>query len=488
MKAYFLRRLLLVPLTLLGVTFLVFMITRLVPGGPLEQQLQAAQAAAQERGGSSSDSGQGALDEESVEALEEEFGYDLPHTVAYLQWLGAQPRMRLKSKAEFSQRGEDRIGGSVVQDPENQTIIVLKNSGQEVLVDAESEIKKVTQTEWIWEEGEDAQKKLVRGEKERELKVWTVKSARYLENGELGNELADDGWRVEIESAYDRGLRWSERNRKPIDEAPKKYVPRALVFQERYAGLLQGDLGRSRAFGDPVWDLIKGRIPVALYFGILTAIITYSVCLPLGVLKAIKHQTWVDNATSILIFIGYAIPGFALGGVMLVYLGARTGWFPMIGLDSPELSDLSWWHPERLKDRFHHTVLPLICYVIGSFASMTMMMKNNLMDNLAADYVRTAVSKGASWNRAVFKHAFRNSFIPIASTLGQLITVLVAGSMLIEKVFDIQGFGLLQFQALFTKDYPVVMGTLTIAAFLLVLGNIISDVIVAMIDPRVKFN
>ena len=117
-----------------------------------------------------------------------------------------------------------------------------------------------------------------------------------------------------------------------------------------------------------------------------------------------------------------------------------------------------------------------------------MMMKNNLMDNLAADYVRTAVAKGASFRRAVFKHAFRNSIIPIASTFGQLITLLVGGSILIETVFDIQGFGLLQYQALIGRDQTVIMGTLTIAAFLLVMGNILSDVIVAMIDPRVKFH
>ena len=127
---------------------------------------------------------------------------------------------------------------------------------------------------------------------------------------------------------------------------------------------------------------------------------------------------------------------------------------------------------------------------LGQSSSLnpSQMIKNNLMDNLAADYVRTAVSKGVSFRSAVFKHAFRNSFIPIASTLGQLITILVSGSILIESVFDIQGFGLLQYQALLGRDQTVIMGTLTIAAFLLVLGNILSDLIVAMVDPRVKFN
>ena len=167
-------------------------------------------------------------------------------------------------------------------------------------------------------------------------------------------------------------------------------------------------------------------------------------------------------------------------------LGGEGRVVSLFGLTDPNFDDMGTW--DQFVDLLHHTALPLLCYVVGGFAWLTMMMKNNLMDNLAADYVRTAVAKGVSFRSAVFKHAFRNSFIPIASTLGQLITILVSGSILIESVFDIQGFGLLQYQALLGRDQTVIMGTLTIAAFLLVLGNILSDLIVAMVDPRVKFN
>jgi len=132
-------------------------------------------------------------------------------------------------------------------------------------------------------------------------------------------------------------------------------------------------------------------------------------------------------------------------------------------------------------------VLPLVCYIVGSFAMLTMLTKNNLMDNLAADYVRTAVAKGASFRQAVFGHAFRNSMIPIATSLGDLVTIFIGGSMLIETVFDIQGFGLLQYQSVIARDVPVIMGTLTIAALLMLIGHVISDVIVAMVDPRIKF-
>ena len=449
MRAYFIRRLLLIPPTLLGVTLLVFTITRFVPGGPMERALQEAQKAT-EGGGSGSGQIGGGMSEEQVEELEEEYGFDKPILQAYLQWLGVLPRERRTSKSDFRPLGKDKVGEDLVKDPERETLVLLKGSGR--------------------------QAKILRD-------GGSILSATFSDNGE---PLASEDWEVRIETIADRQARWTRRSGEEISKAPQNYDDRAIVYKTSFAGLLQGELGRSTDFGDPVWTLIKGRIPVALYFGILTALITYGICLPLGILKAIKHRTAIDNLTSILIFVGYAIPGFALGAVMLVYLGARGGWFPLFGLTDPSFDEMGAW--DQFLDLLHHTALPLLCYVVGGFAWLTMMMKNNLMDNLAADYVRTAVSKGVSFRSAVLKHAFRNSFIPIASTLGQLITILVSGSILIESVFDIQGFGLLQYQALLGRDQTVIMGTLTIAAFLLVLGNILSDMIVAMVDPRVKFN
>ena len=450
MRDYFIRRFLLIPPTLLGVTFLAFLVTRMVPGGPMERALQEAQKASEGGGSGGGAQVSGGLSEDQIEELEEEFGYDKPGPIAYLQWLGALPRERRISKAEFRELASDKIGGSVVKDFDNETIVVLKGTGREALITRDGD--KVT-------------------------------LATYVDNGK---PIADDGWKVRIQTIDERKQRWAKRNKKDIADAPDNYDDRAIAYKTRFGGVLQGNLGRSTKFGDPVISMVLERMPIAIYFGLLTAIISYSVCLPLGILKAIKHRTAIDNLTSILIFIGYAIPGFALGAILLVYLGARNQLFPMFGLTSPDFSEMGLG--EKLFDLAHHTALPLTCYVIGSFALLTMMMKNNLMDNLANDYVRTAVAKGASFRRAVFKHAFRNSFIPIASTIGQLITILVTGSMLIESVFDIQGFGLLQLQALHDQDQTVIMGTLIIAATLLIIGNILSDLIVALIDPRVKFH
>lgn len=445
MKAYFIRRLLLIPPTLIGITLMVFMITRIMPGGPMERELQRAASKGADGGRGKAERGGNGLSEEQIEELEEQFGYDKPILYAYLQWLGALPREANLSKAEFGGEEEERIGGS--EDAENTVFMVLRGDGRLV---------KVTRA----------------GE--------AIASAVFADSGK---PLATEGWKVRFESEADRQARFVRRN--GTGAQLPGYAPRAVAYKVQFSGVLQGDFGHSHTYQDRVTDMMASRVPVALYFGVLSTAIMYGVCLPLGILKAIRHRTFVDSFSSVLIFIGYAIPGFALGAVMLVHLGARKGWFPLFGLTSADFSEMGTW--EQVKDLAHHTVLPLICYVAGGFAFLTLLMKNSLMENMAADYVRTAVAKGVSFRSAVFGHAFRNSFIPIATSLGHFISVFVAGSMLVEQVFDIQGFGLLEYNAVIDRDVPLIMGTLTVAAFLMLLGNVLSDMIVAMVDPRIKF-
>jgi len=339
MRDYFIRRFLLIPPTLLGVTIIVFAITRLVPGGPLEraimesQQLNAATGVGTEQAGQEM-----ALSDEQLQVLKEYYGFDKPLLASYFDWVGK---------------------------------------------------------------------------------------------------------------------------------------------------VLQGNLGTSYRYNEPVWDVIEERFPISLYYGVMTLIITYSVCIPLGVLKAIKHRTVMDNLTSILIFVGYAIPGYALGSLLLLYFSVQLEWFPMGGFVSLRFEDMSFW--SKVVDLIQHSVLPLICYLIGSFALVTLLLKNHLMENLAADYIRTAIAKGVPFNRAVTRHAMRNSLIPIATTFGQNITLLVSGSFLIETIFDINGFGLLGLTAILDRDYPVVMGVIFLTSLLLLVGNIISDFLVALVDPRIRF-
>ena len=338
MRDYFIRRFLLIPPTLLGVTIIVFAITRLVPGGPLERAIMESQQFNNSGATSQIAGANMALSEAQLKKLQEYYGFDKPLLESYVAWLGK---------------------------------------------------------------------------------------------------------------------------------------------------VVQGDLGSSYRYNEPVWDVIRDRFPVSLYYGLVTLVITYIVCIPLGVLKAIKHKTVVDNVSSILIFVGYAIPGYALGSLLLLYFSVRLDWFPMGGFVSISFEEKDVIG--KTMDLINHSILPLICYLIGSFALVTLLLKNHLMDNLASDYIRTAIAKGVSFRQAVTRHAMRNSMIPIATTFGQNIVLLVSGSFLIETIFDIDGFGLLGLTAILDRDYPVVMGVVLLASVLLLIGNIISDILVALVDPRIRF-
>ena len=337
MTGYFIRRLLLIPPTLIGVTFIVFLITRAVPGGPIDQMIAQANAAAAMGGGSTMGQDNN-LSERQMKRLKQQFYLDKP-------WYAAYPL-------------------------------------------------------WLWD-------------------------------------------------------------------------------------VARGKLGNSFRYQRPVVDVIGQRLPISIYYGIFTLIITYFIAVPLGVYKAVRHQSTFDSVSSIFVFVGYAIPSYVLGVLLWYFFAARLEWFPTAGFVSENHDELGFFG--KLGDVLHHSVLPLTCYIVGSFAFVTFLMKNHLMESLSADYVRTAVAKGASFRQAVWKHAFRNSLIPLSTNLGHQVAVLITGSFLIETIFVIEGFGKLGFESVVHRDFPVVMAITLISATLMLLGNILSDVLVAISDPRVSF-
>jgi microcin C transport system permease protein len=261
--------------------------------------------------------------------------------------------------------------------------------------------------------------------------------------------------------------------------------PLWLSYLQWLGKVLTGDLGVSTRYYDPVWDMIRERIPISLYFGIISLVLVYGICIPLGIAKAVRHRSFSDNISSIVVFIGYAIPGWVVGVLLLVLFASQWELFPLGGMVSDNFDELSLLG--KFADILWHTVLPLLAYLAGSFAVMTLLMKNTLMDNLAADYVRTAMAKGLTFKGAVFRHALRNSLIPMATSFGNNISVIISGSFLIEKVFNINGMGLLGFESIVERDYPVVLGILVVSSLLFMVGNILSDLCVAIVDPRVKF-
>ena len=337
MSSYFMRRLLLMIPTFIGITVLIFTITRFVPGGPIERMIMEAQQQ-QSSGRFGGQLGGAALSDDQMAQLEEYYGFDKPILIGYATWLGK---------------------------------------------------------------------------------------------------------------------------------------------------VLRFDLGESTRYGEPVADAIIERLPVSLYFGIVSMILTYLICIPLGIVKAVKHGAPIDHGSSVAVFIGYAIPAYVLAIVLLVLFSSRLEWFPMSGFVSDEFEDLALWG--QIKDLVHHTFLPMVAYVAGNFAVMTFLMKNSLMDNLAAEFVRTAIAKGQSFKGAVVNHALRNSLIPLATHFGNNISVILAGSFLIEKIYNIDGIGLLAYESVVERDYPTVMGILAISSVLQLVGNILSDLCVASVDPRVQF-
>ena len=281
------------------------------------------------------------------------------------------------------------------------------------------------------------------------------------------------------------GVSFSEKDLAALKAYYNFDKPIPVAYAQYLWNLATLDLGMSFRYTRPVTEVIAQRLPISIYYGIITTILTYGICIPLGVLKAIRHRTILDTGTSFLIFIGYAIPSYALGALLLTVLAVQYQIFPLAGFKGTDFEMLST--VGKIKNVVWHSILPLFCYMIGSFALMTMLVKNSLLDNLAADYVRTAMASGLSWRRAVLRHALRNSLIPLATSFGHNIGLLLAGSLLIERVFTIPGMGLLFYESITARDYPVVMGLTAISAGLLLAGNLLSDLCVAAVDPRVRF-
>ena len=473
MRDYFIRRLLLIPPTLLGISIMVFAITRLAPGGPLEQAMMQMQQVSEQGGGGQGMKSDQALSKDQLEQMKRLYGFDKPHWEAYLIWLGMLPRETefrqirfLKNEQELAERVRlpkfhlselDWNGDGYIQQNEVPTHLTNYVKFDTFDTNGDKEIDG-------WEA--DRPEAWIEGSREKVILQ------------------RDDESSVRIAN-FDRLLgNWSVRMR-PTDTDVLLARPVAELFMTEYEGVLQGNFGQSTRYGEPVLRVISERLPVSSYFGILTFVITYLVCIPLGVFKAVRHNTMPDDLTSILIFIGYAVPGYALGSLLLLFFSIKLDWLPMGGLGSDGFDDLSLWG--QFKDLFAHTFQPLCCYLVGGFAFVTMLMKNHLMDNLSADYVRTAMAKGVSFKNAVRKHALRNSLVPLATNVGHQVTLFVTGSFLIETIFDIDGFGLLGFNSVIDRDYPVVMGVLTLSASLMLLGNILSDALVALVDPRVRF-
>jgi len=247
------------------------------------------------------------------------------------------------------------------------------------------------------------------------------------------------------------------------------------------------DLGRSFFQNKDVWQLVKEKLPVSVSLGLWTFFISYLVAVPLGVAKAVRAGSRFDLVTTLIILVGYAIPGFVLGVALLVVFGGQLQWFPLRGLTSANWEELGLW--AKVTDYLWHITLPVTAMVAGSFAVTAMLTKNAFLEEIRKQYVLTARAKGLGERQVLYRHVFRNALIPIITGFpSAFIGAFFAGSLLIETLFSLDGLGLLSYESVIRRDYPVVLGTLYLFTLIGLVTKLISDLCYVWVDPRVKFD
>ena len=266
----------------------------------------------------------------------------------------------------------------------------------------------------------------------------------------------------------------------------KPFWTRFGLMVQKY---LTGDLGMSYFKGRPVNDLIKNCLPVSISLGVWSTLLVYFISIFLGIAKACRHGTSFDVTTSFVVILGYAVPGFLFGVLLILLFAGGSFWsiFPLRGLTSPGWEDFSLLH--KVGDYFWHMALPLLTQVLSGFASLTFLTKNAFLEELNKPYVLTAYAKGLTERQVLFGHVFRNAFLVLLVGFPQaFLHMFFTGAFLVEIIFSLDGLGLLGFTAAITRDYPVIFGTLYIFTLLSLFLHIIGDFLYVKVDPRLHFD
>jgi len=276
-----------------------------------------------------------------------------------------------------------------------------------------------------------------------------------------------------------------------VEEIKKLYgfdKPAHQRFIQMIGQFARLDLGRSFFHNKDVWQLIKEKLPVSISLGMWTFLLTYLISVPLGIGKAVRAGTPFDTATTFMVLLGYAIPSFVLGVLLLVYFAGGTflQWFPLRGLTSSNWADLSVGG--KILDYLWHITLPVTALVIGSFAVITVLTKNSVLEEIRKQYVLTARAKGVDERKVLWRHVFRNALIPIMTGFpAAFVAAFFGGSILIETLFSLDGLGLLSYESVIRRDYPVVFGSLFVFTLIGLLTTLVRDLSYLWVDPRVKY-
>lgn len=297
------------------------------------------------------------------------------------------------------------------------------------------------------------------------------------------------------ESAFDP--KSSEESRQKLRELYNLDKPVMVQYGLWLKRMVQFDFGNSfKSHQKPVFlgytdedgnytkGMIEQALPITLMINVLGLAITLSLAIPLGVIAARKYQKWQDKSITLFNFVGFSIPGFWLALLMMYWLGVANDWLPISGLHSLNYDQLDTWG--KIKDSVSHLILPVVIPSVTGLAGITLFVKNGMLDVLHQDYITTARAKGLNEHTVVYTHALRNALLPLITIVGLSIPGLIGGSVISETIFAIDGMGKLFYDAVMSRDFPVVMGILTIGSALTLVGNLVADVAYAWADPRVR--
>jgi len=292
-------------------------------------------------------------------------------------------------------------------------------------------------------------------------------------------------------AATDTGYRGRQgMDAKQIEEIRQLYgfdKPAPERFWQMLGRFARFDLGQSFYQHKDVWQLVKEKMPVSISLGLWTFFLSYLVAVPLGIAKAVRAGSRFDFVTTLLVLVGYAIPGFVLGVALVVIFGGQLQWFPLRGLTSSHWDSLPWG--AKIVDYLWHIALPVTAMVLGSFAVTAMLTKNAFLEEIRKQYVLTARAKGLPERQVLGKHVLRNALIPIVTGFpSAFIGAFFTGSLLIETLFSLDGLGLLSYESVIRRDYPVVLGTLYLFTLIGLVTKLISDLCYVWVDPRVRFD
>ena len=267
-----------------------------------------------------------------------------------------------------------------------------------------------------------------------------------------------------------------------------------FINRNNWEGFLVFKFGDSFYRNKSVLELIKEKLPVSASLGVTSFFITYIICIILGISKAVRHETQYDTVTSLIVLVGYSIPGFVMGIFMIVFLGPGDGaiihLIPLSGLTSAGTPGYEDWSTlKKIGDYLRHLAAPLFCFILGGFATLTMLTKNAILEETQKQYVLTARAKGLPEKIVLFKHILKNALIPLVTGFpSAFLAMFFAGSLLIEQIFTLDGLGLLSYQAVIQRDYPIVLGTLFIFSLMGLIGQLLTDMTYVLIDRRISFD